>query len=124
MNRSLAELADWRASGALRIKFSDGRVRKKEEFGTAVQNEVLQVRLTRLAPWLAWKYSRKAVPGGEHKTKNNVCFLFAQVVVCSALFSTGAPCVAIRTVFLAAWNVRDSKRSSSRRAAGGGIFPG
>jgi hypothetical protein len=30
-------------------------------------------------------------PKGEYKAKNNVCFLFAMVVVWASLFSTGAP---------------------------------
>ena len=45
MNRSLAELADRRASGALWIKFSDGKLRRTEESRTAGQNVALQVRL-------------------------------------------------------------------------------
>jgi hypothetical protein len=36
---------------------------------------------------------------GEYKAKNNVCFLFALMVLCSSLFSTGASCAVFRTVF-------------------------
>ncbi len=36
---------------------------------------------------------------GEHKAKNNVCFLFAMVVGWASLFSTGAPCAVFRAVF-------------------------
>jgi hypothetical protein len=36
---------------------------------------------------------------GEHKAKNNVCFLFAMVVVWASLFSTGAPCAVFQAMF-------------------------
>ena len=45
LNRSLSELGDTRASEALWIKFSDGKVRKTEDFKTADQNPILQVHL-------------------------------------------------------------------------------
>jgi hypothetical protein len=41
----------------------------------------------------------RRTPQGETKAKNNVCFLFAMMLLCSSLFSTGAPCGVFRRVF-------------------------
>jgi hypothetical protein len=64
MNRSLAELAGRRASGALWIKFSGGKVRKTEEFRTAGQNVVLQVRLDPAGALVSLEIFPK---GGAHR---------------------------------------------------------
>jgi hypothetical protein len=33
----------------------------------------------------------RMVETGEYKAKNNICFLFAMMLLCSSSFSTGAP---------------------------------
>jgi hypothetical protein len=43
--------------------------------------------------------ANRRTPRGEHKAKNNVCFLFAMMVVWASSFSTGARCGVFRTVF-------------------------
>jgi hypothetical protein len=53
----------------------------------------------------SWFYTQALVgwtsdyPMGETKAKNNVCFLFAMVVVWASPFSTGERCAVFRAVF-------------------------
>ena len=44
-NRSLAELGDTKASDALWIKVSEGKIQRKEEFRTPDGNQILQIHL-------------------------------------------------------------------------------
>jgi hypothetical protein len=41
----------------------------------------------------------RRTPWGETKAKNNICFLFAMVLLCSSQLSTGALCGVFRAVF-------------------------
>ena len=56
---------------------------------------------------------------GEHKAKNNVCFLFAMVLICSSRFSTGASCVGFGQCYKMSGTCETRKELIEARTGGG-----